>query len=36
LVLLDTIKAQTIEMREADPSAVGLRRAAAHAVGHGS
>ena len=35
LMLLDTIKQQAIEMREADPSAVGFRRPAADAVGHG-
>lgn len=29
LILLDTIKAQAIEMREADPTAVGFRRTAA-------
>ena len=29
LVLLDTIKQQAIEMREADPCAVGFRRPAA-------
>jgi len=36
LMLLDTIKAEAIEMREADPCAVGFRRRAADAVGHGS
>lgn len=34
--LLDTIKAQAIEMREADPCAAGFRRPAAQASGHGS
>lgn len=34
--LLDTIKAQAAEIREADPRAIGIRRAAAHAVEHGS
>ncbi len=36
LTLLDTIKSEAIEMREADPTAVGFRRLAAHGVGHGS
>jgi hypothetical protein len=36
LMLLDTIKKQAIEMREADPTPVGVRRPTAHAVGHGS
>ena len=36
LLLLESIKAEAIEMREADPCAVGFRRPAAHAVEHGS
>lgn len=36
LMLLDTIKQEAIEMREADPTPVGVRRSVAHPVGHGS
>jgi hypothetical protein len=35
LELLATIEARAIEMREADPRAVGFRRPASHAVGDG-
>src|SRR5450755_1678633 len=36
LELLETIREQAIEARDADPGSVGFRRLAAHAVGRGS